>query len=220
MTIRDIFDTLDYGPSPESETEAKAFLDAHDRRFGHFLNGSFTAPGAQMFATAAPARGQHLADVTLGSAADVDAAVAAARRAFPKWSKLPGHQRPAPQPAKGSGQQGRPADFARQNHRGQPRGDAQHSQMSENGTNHGRAQQRSAPGLTSWQPQQPGAGDFNQSGQDAEPLPHTEGFESLDHHGRADQFGDTGGDKGKGEEDFCDDDCDTHGLCPVSVKTK
>ncbi len=93
MTIRDIFDTLDYGPSPESETEARAFLDAHDRRFGHFLNGSFTAPGAQMFATAAPARGQHLADVTLGSAADVDAAVAAARRAFPKWSKLPGHQR-------------------------------------------------------------------------------------------------------------------------------
>ena len=92
MTIRDIFDTMAYGPAPESPAEAQDWLKKHGARFGHWIDGRFTPPG-QTFSTRNPATGAVLADVTQGSDAEVDAAVAAARRAQPKWSKLSGHQR-------------------------------------------------------------------------------------------------------------------------------
>ena len=40
-----------------------------------------------------PATGERIARVTQGSPADVDAAVAAARKAQPKWAALSGHER-------------------------------------------------------------------------------------------------------------------------------
>jgi acyl-CoA reductase-like NAD-dependent aldehyde dehydrogenase len=40
-----------------------------------------------------PANGDTLASVTQGTAKDIDAAVKAARRAQPKWARLPGHKR-------------------------------------------------------------------------------------------------------------------------------
>ncbi|TGD66389.1 aldehyde dehydrogenase family protein [Tabrizicola sp. WMC-M-20] len=92
MTIKEIFDTMSYGPAPESNAEALDWLARHDRRFGHFINGSFTTPDA-VFDTKNPATGTLLAQVSQGSAATVDAAVAAARRAQPKWARLPGHKR-------------------------------------------------------------------------------------------------------------------------------
>jgi aldehyde dehydrogenase (NAD+) len=92
MTIKEIFDSMAYGPAPESSTEAMAWITKHKGRFGHWIDGAFTAPG-DTFATSNPATGQALAQVTQGSAADVDAAVRAARRAQPKWARLPGHQR-------------------------------------------------------------------------------------------------------------------------------
>jgi aldehyde dehydrogenase (NAD+) len=92
MTIRDIFDTMSYGPAPESSAEAMAWISSHKARFGHWIDGAFTKPG-DVFTTANPATGTVLAEVTQGSAADVSAAVAAARRAQPKWAKLPGHAR-------------------------------------------------------------------------------------------------------------------------------
>jgi aldehyde dehydrogenase (NAD+) len=45
--------------------------------FGHFIDGRFTSPG-ETFATKNPATGETLAEVTQGTAEDVDAAVAAA----------------------------------------------------------------------------------------------------------------------------------------------
>ncbi len=92
MTIKDIFDSMDYGPALEATTEARAWLDRHGATFGHWIDGRFTAPEAG-FETKNPATGQRLATISQGSAATVDAAVSAARRAFPKWSKTPGHQR-------------------------------------------------------------------------------------------------------------------------------
>ncbi|MEO8243184.1 MAG: aldehyde dehydrogenase family protein [bacterium] len=92
MTVRDIFDTMDYGPAPESNTEALAWLAKHGNRFGHWIDGAFTKAG-ETFDTRNPATGATLAAVTQGSAADLDAAVKAARRAQPKWAALTGHQR-------------------------------------------------------------------------------------------------------------------------------
>ena len=92
MTVRDIFDSMAYGLAPESNVEALAWLAKHGNRFGHWIDGAFTKPG-QTFATSNPATGKALAEVTQGSGADLDAAVAAARRAQPKWAGLSGHQR-------------------------------------------------------------------------------------------------------------------------------
>ncbi|WP_431298549.1 aldehyde dehydrogenase family protein [Tabrizicola sp. BL-A-41-H6] len=92
MTIKEIFDSMAYGPAPESATEALAWIAKHNGTFGHFIDGAFTKPGAT-FTTANPATGQPLAQVTQGTAADIAAAVKAARRAQPAWAKLPAHQR-------------------------------------------------------------------------------------------------------------------------------
>lgn len=92
MTIRDIFNEMSYGPAPESSTEAQDWLKAHGSRFGHWIDGSFTKPG-ETFETKNPATAKVLAEVTQGSAKDLDAAIAAARRAQPKWARLSGHQR-------------------------------------------------------------------------------------------------------------------------------
>jgi aldehyde dehydrogenase (NAD+) len=92
MTIRDIFDAMSYGPAPESATEAYDWIARHKGRFGHYIDGAFTPPGL-VFQTRAPGTGQVLAEVTQGSGSDVDRAVAAARRAQPKWAALPGHRR-------------------------------------------------------------------------------------------------------------------------------
>ncbi|MCA3437313.1 MAG: aldehyde dehydrogenase family protein [Rhodobacter sp.] len=92
MTIRDIFNEMSYGPAPESSAEAQAWLTAHGNRFGHWIDGSFTKPG-ETFETKNPATGTVLAEVTQGSGKDLDAAIAAARRAQPKWARLSGHQR-------------------------------------------------------------------------------------------------------------------------------
>ncbi len=90
--IADIFTSLDYGPAPEATDVALAWLGAHEGRFGHFIDGAFTAPGAT-FATENPATGETLAEITDGTAEDVDAAVKAARAAFPGWAALSGYER-------------------------------------------------------------------------------------------------------------------------------
>ncbi|MDO8358915.1 MAG: aldehyde dehydrogenase family protein [Devosia sp.] len=90
--IAEIFQSLDYGPAPESPEPALAWLAGHGGRFGHFINGKWTKPG-KTFASDNPANGKKLADVTDGSAADVDKAVKAARAAFPAWSALSGYER-------------------------------------------------------------------------------------------------------------------------------
>ena len=92
MTVRDIFDTMAYGPAPESAAEALAWIGKNGGQFGHWINGRFAA-GETSFDTKNPATGKVLAQVAQGSAADVDTAVAAARRAQPKWARLSGHQR-------------------------------------------------------------------------------------------------------------------------------
>ncbi len=92
MTIPEIFDNISYGPAPESASEALAWLVDGGDRFGHFIGGEFTAPGAG-FESRNPATGEVLATLTQATQADVDAAVSAARAAQRKWAKQPGHAR-------------------------------------------------------------------------------------------------------------------------------
>ena len=92
MNVKDILETMEYGTAPESDAEAQAWLDTHDRRFGLFIAGRMTAPG-ETFASINPANGEELAQITQATPDDVDAAVAAARRAFGPWSRRPGAAR-------------------------------------------------------------------------------------------------------------------------------
>ena len=77
MSVAEIFETMEYGPAPESRAEADAWLDRHDRTFGHFVGGARGAPG-ETFDVTNPATGEALARVTQGSEADVATAVKAA----------------------------------------------------------------------------------------------------------------------------------------------
>ncbi|MBB4053785.1 aldehyde dehydrogenase (NAD+), partial [Devosia subaequoris] len=90
--IAQIFDSLDYGPAPEAPDQAIAWLDSKGRKFGHFIDGKWTKPG-KTFTADNPATGASLAEITDGTAADVDAAVKAARGAFKSWSALSGYER-------------------------------------------------------------------------------------------------------------------------------
>ena len=90
--IKDILRTMDYGPSPESSEHVRAWLSRHEMGFGHFISGRFTRPGV-LFDVFSPATGERIAGATQGSSADVAAAVAAARKASPKWAALSGYHR-------------------------------------------------------------------------------------------------------------------------------
>lgn len=89
MSIKEIFETMDYGPAPESAVEALAWLVDQGDRFGHFIDGAFTPP-ADGFESRNPATGEVLATLTQATQSDVDSAVTAARKAQPKWEALGG----------------------------------------------------------------------------------------------------------------------------------
>src|SRR5262245_57291968 len=92
--VAEIFETMEYGPAPESANLAQEWLDAHERRFGMFVDGVWTEPEeSRLFDSVNPATGKPFARVTQATSAEVDAAVAAARRAQPGWARLPGHAR-------------------------------------------------------------------------------------------------------------------------------
>ena len=94
MSIAEKFVTMEYGPAPEDPKEALSWLERHGRKFELFIDGSWQAPVAgEYFDTLDPSNGEKLAAVAQGSAADVDAAVRAARAASPKWRALTPHAR-------------------------------------------------------------------------------------------------------------------------------
>lgn len=94
MSIAEIFETMSYGPAPESAATAVAWLDDHKRDFGLFIDGQWVKEnGRSTLISTNPATGETLAHVTDATAADVATAYEAARRAFPAWSQTPDHER-------------------------------------------------------------------------------------------------------------------------------
>jgi aldehyde dehydrogenase (NAD+) len=80
----------EYAPSPESTDHVRLA-----KRYELFIGGRWVAPHSKTyFPTINPATEEVLAEVAEGDAADVDAAVLAARSAYKNiWSKLPGRER-------------------------------------------------------------------------------------------------------------------------------
>ncbi len=81
---------LDYEPAPEST----AIVDIADS-YGLFIDGALVEPhSGETMATTNPATEAHLSTVSVGGTDDVDAAVAAARRAYDEvWGPMPGKER-------------------------------------------------------------------------------------------------------------------------------
>ena len=94
MSIAEKFISMEYGPAPEDSKEAITWLERHGYRFRHFIGGEWRAPAAgEYFDTVDPSNGEKLASVAQGSAADVEAAVKAARAASSEWQARTPHSR-------------------------------------------------------------------------------------------------------------------------------
>ena len=92
MRVAEIFETMEYGPAPEAAGPALAWLDEHERTFGHFIGGAFVR-GKGHFDSINPATGKKLARIAQATSGEVDQAVTAAREALPEWSRRSGHER-------------------------------------------------------------------------------------------------------------------------------
>ena len=94
MSVANYFESLDYGPAPEADTNVRDWLKGHDASFGHFIDGAFRpSKGGKTLSTHEPATGDELAKIAQGAADDVDDAVAAATQAQAAWEDLGGKGR-------------------------------------------------------------------------------------------------------------------------------
>ncbi|MBO7938395.1 MULTISPECIES: aldehyde dehydrogenase family protein [Streptomyces] len=80
---------FEYAPAPES----RSVVDIAPS-YGLFIDGEFTeAADGKVFKTVSPSTEEVLSEIAQAGEADVDRAVKAARKAFEKWSALPGSER-------------------------------------------------------------------------------------------------------------------------------
>ncbi|QDQ13365.1 aldehyde dehydrogenase family protein [Streptomyces spectabilis] len=80
---------FEYAPAPES----RSVVDIAPS-YGLFIDGEFTeAADGKVFKTVSPSTEEVLSEVAQAGEADVERAVKAARKAFEKWSALPGAER-------------------------------------------------------------------------------------------------------------------------------
>lgn len=94
MNVESFLKTMDYESNSEDDRAARAWLSGRGAKFGHFINGAFTDPVDENGLTILePSTGRELARVSLAGSEEVDAAVAAARKAQKGWAALSGHER-------------------------------------------------------------------------------------------------------------------------------
>ena len=89
-TVKLKFDTWQYAPAPESKSAATI-----KQQYDLFINGEWMKPsGNKYFDTINPATEEKLSEVAEANVADVDKAVASARKAYEKvWKKMPSKER-------------------------------------------------------------------------------------------------------------------------------
>ncbi len=94
MSIREIFETMEYGPATESRSAVDHWLNQHHNKFDLFINGQWTAPKQGVyFPSVCPANNEELGQIASADAGDVDAAVTSAKAALTAWVDLGGHGR-------------------------------------------------------------------------------------------------------------------------------
>lgn len=93
--VKEIFETMSYGPALEQADYVHDWLSRHSKGFELFIDGEWRQPltSTAMITTCNPANGEVLGKITAAGGDDVEAAVTAAAAAFPKWSGLSGHER-------------------------------------------------------------------------------------------------------------------------------
>ena len=94
MQVKEIFQTMEYGPAPENNKESIEFLDSHKRKFGLFVNGKWIKPSSgEYFESINPSTKEKLAEIAEANDKDVDQAVKAAGKALKFWVEIGGHGR-------------------------------------------------------------------------------------------------------------------------------
>ncbi|MEQ1956464.1 aldehyde dehydrogenase family protein [Mesorhizobium yinganensis] len=94
MNILEKFNAMNYGPAPEARSEADAWLAGRDFSKALYIGGEWKAAASgKTFEVHEPSSTKLLAKVSDAGAADIDAAVAAAAKALPKWSAQSGYSR-------------------------------------------------------------------------------------------------------------------------------
>ncbi len=94
MKVKSIYESMEYGPAPESSSAAVEWLEKHHRKFNLFIDGKWPPPtSAKYFESINPANKEFIAKISEANKEDVDKAVKAARKALPKWVKSGPHIR-------------------------------------------------------------------------------------------------------------------------------
>jgi len=94
MKIKEIYETMNYGPAPEDAGEAIQFLENHKKKFDLFINGKWVTPDSgTYFDSINPSTKEKLAKISEANHTDVNKAVAAAKKALPEWIAIGAHQR-------------------------------------------------------------------------------------------------------------------------------
>ncbi len=94
MNILERFNAMDYGPAPEARNEADAWIAGRDLGKALYIGAEWKASASgKTFDVLEPSTTKLLAKVSDAGAADIDAAVSAATKAFAKWSAQSGYER-------------------------------------------------------------------------------------------------------------------------------
>ena len=92
--VREIFETMEYGPAQESEEVAIDWLEAHRHTFHPFINGEFARFIDEFyFESIDPRNDRTLARIVQCGEIEVNTAVEAAKSSLPFWSALTGYER-------------------------------------------------------------------------------------------------------------------------------
>ena len=92
--IAEIFNTMNYGPAPESNTNVLNWLKSYEKSSRIFINGEWQkATTKNLFDSCNPATGEQLAKIAQSTSQQVDLAVASARQAQKGWNDVGGKGR-------------------------------------------------------------------------------------------------------------------------------
>jgi len=94
VNILQRYEAMEYAPAPESRGEADAWLKSRKLDHALFIGGTWrAAKSGKTFGVSEPSTGKPLAKISEAGSADIDDAVAAARKALPKWQAAGGYAR-------------------------------------------------------------------------------------------------------------------------------